>query len=111
MFIARCNVTKDDHVLEVGSGIGGPSRYHNQQPQAADAICTSVSQPVLALSMPGYNRYVAHRTGCKVTALELQEDLDQVAADLTKRCRLDGRVTCRAGDIVELDLKKVSEAW
>ena len=27
VFIARCNVTKDDHVLEVGSGIGGPSRY------------------------------------------------------------------------------------
>ncbi len=40
-------------VLDVGSGLGGPARY------------------------------LAHMTGCHVTALELQPELHSIAADLT----------------------------
>src|SRR4051794_5695368 len=43
-------------VLDVGSGIGGPARY------------------------------LAHTTGCQVTALELQPELHAIAVDLTQRC-------------------------
>jgi cyclopropane fatty-acyl-phospholipid synthase-like methyltransferase len=57
-------------VLDVGSGIGGPARY------------------------------IAARTGAHVTALELQEDLHDVAADLTARCGLSSRVEHRCGDIL-----------
>jgi cyclopropane fatty-acyl-phospholipid synthase-like methyltransferase len=49
-------------VLEIGSGLGGPARY------------------------------LAHATGCHVTALELQPKVHTLAADLTRRCGLDGRV-------------------
>lgn len=56
------------HVLDVGAGIGGPARY------------------------------LAHKHGCRVTALELQADLHAVGADLTRRAGLDGRVTHVCGD-------------
>ena len=49
-------------MLDVGSGIGGPARY------------------------------LAHQTGCRVTAVELQEEAHRVAFDLTRRCRLDDLV-------------------
>jgi cyclopropane fatty-acyl-phospholipid synthase-like methyltransferase len=55
-------------VLEVGSGIGGPARY------------------------------LAHTTGCHVTALELQPKVHEVAADLTQRCGLGDRVHHVNGD-------------
>jgi cyclopropane fatty-acyl-phospholipid synthase-like methyltransferase len=55
-------------VLEIGSGIGGPARY------------------------------LAHSTGCHVTALELQPKVHAVAADLTQRCGLGGRVLHLCGD-------------
>jgi sarcosine/dimethylglycine N-methyltransferase len=55
-------------VLEIGSGIGGPARY------------------------------LAHAVGCRVTALELQPSVHAIAADLTRRCGLDGRVTHVCGD-------------
>jgi cyclopropane fatty-acyl-phospholipid synthase-like methyltransferase len=55
-------------VLEIGSGIGGPARY------------------------------LAHAVGCHVTALELQPEVHAIAADLTRRCGLDGRVAHVCGD-------------
>jgi cyclopropane fatty-acyl-phospholipid synthase-like methyltransferase len=55
-------------VLEIGSGIGGPARY------------------------------LAHTTGCQVTALELQQAVHDVAADLTARCGLTDRVQHICGD-------------
>jgi sarcosine/dimethylglycine N-methyltransferase len=55
-------------VLEIGSGIGGPARY------------------------------LAHSAGCHVTALELQPKVHALAADLTQRCGLGGRVTHICGD-------------
>ncbi len=50
-------------MLDIGSGIGGPARY------------------------------LAYNFGCHVTALELQTELNAIAADLTKRSGLDNLVT------------------
>jgi len=58
-------------VLDIGSGIGGPARY------------------------------IAASSGARVTALELQPDLDALAADLTKRCGLENLVEHRCGDILD----------
>lgn len=59
---------KDRRVLEIGSGLGGPARY------------------------------LAQTVGCHVTALELQQDLHEVAAELTQRCGLAKRVVHVRGD-------------
>lgn len=56
------------HVLDVGSGVGGPARF------------------------------LAHTVGCRVTALELQASLHEIAVDLTRRSGLAGRVTHICGD-------------
>ena len=61
-------------VLEVGSGLGGPARY------------------------------LAHAVGCQVTALELQPRVHAIAANLTQRCGLDGRVTHLCGDALSYPL-------
>jgi sarcosine/dimethylglycine N-methyltransferase len=61
-------------VLDVGSGIGGPARY------------------------------LAHTTGCHVTALELQPELHQIGLDLTRRSGLAGRVTHLCGDALTCEL-------
>jgi sterol 24-C-methyltransferase/phosphoethanolamine N-methyltransferase len=58
-------------VLDVGSGIGGPARF------------------------------LAHTTGCHVTALELQPRLHEIAAGLTQRCGLNGRISHLCGDALE----------
>lgn len=51
------------HVLEVGSGIGGPARH------------------------------LAHALGCTVTGVDLTPEFVQVAEMLTRRCHLSGRVS------------------
>ncbi|ELU15923.1 hypothetical protein CAPTEDRAFT_224919 [Capitella teleta] len=61
-------------VLDIGAGLGGPSRY------------------------------LAELTGCKVTAIEMQEDLHLVATDLTRRCGLSQKVTHICGDILKYDI-------
>lgn len=53
---AALKLTSNSRVLEIGSGIGGPARY------------------------------IADRSGCRVTALELQHDLNDTAVGLTARC-------------------------
>ena len=68
--LRRLGVTVDSHVLDVGSGIGGPARY------------------------------MAARAGCRVTALELQPDLNATAVGLTERCGLAGRVEHLCGDML-----------
>ena len=60
----------ESHILDIGSGLGGPSRY------------------------------LADRTGARVTALELQPDLHATASSLTSRCELDEWVTHINGDIL-----------
>ena len=69
--IARLALEPQHRVLEVGSGLGGPARY------------------------------IAARTGCTVTALELQPDVHEVATELTRRCGLGHLVAHRQGDILE----------
>ena len=65
-------------VLDVGSGVGGPARY------------------------------LAHVTGCHVTALELQPNLNALAVDLTRRCGLGERVTHRCGDALTCSLPEAA---
>ena len=61
-------------VLEVGSGWGGPARY------------------------------LAARTGAKVTAIELQDDYHAVARKLTSRCSLADQVEHIQGDFLASEL-------
>lgn len=68
--VRRLSLARDMEVLDVGAGIGGPARY------------------------------LSHRVGCRVTALELQPDLNEIAARLTRRCRLTDRVEHVCGDIL-----------
>jgi cyclopropane fatty-acyl-phospholipid synthase-like methyltransferase len=69
--IAALGLGPRSRVLEIGSGIGGPARH------------------------------VAATVGCRVTALELQPDLNAVAAELTRRCGLADRITHQCGNILE----------
>ena len=68
--IEQLRLDDTHHVLEVGSGIGGPARY------------------------------LSHRSGCRVTALELQRDHHETAAELTARAGLAERVHHVCGDIL-----------
>jgi cyclopropane fatty-acyl-phospholipid synthase-like methyltransferase len=65
-------------VLDVGSGVGGPARY------------------------------LAYTIGCRVTALELQPNLNAVAVDLTRRSGLSERVTHILGDALTYPLAERS---
>ncbi len=69
--IVALGVRRGMRVLDIGSGIGGPARY------------------------------IAAKTGAHVTALELQPDLDALAADLTQRCGLARLVEHRCGNILD----------
>lgn len=60
------------HVLDVGSGIGGPSRY------------------------------LASKFGCRVTGLDLVEEYCRVADSLAKRVKLDNLLTYRQGDATHI---------
>tara|TARA_Y100000590_G_scaffold469034_1_gene654555 strand:+ start:410 stop:1213 length:804 start_codon:yes stop_codon:yes gene_type:complete len=68
--IKKTKVRSNKDVLEIGSGIGGPSRY------------------------------LAYKTKASITALELQNDQNKVAKDLTKRCKLSKFVNHIKGDIL-----------
>ena len=68
--IERLQLNAGMRVLEVGGGIGGPSRH------------------------------IAHSTGCHMTALELQSDLNDTARVLTERCGLSDRISHVCGDIL-----------
>jgi len=69
--IAELGIDGNRRIAEIGSGLGGPARY------------------------------IAERTGCRVTALELQSDLNALAKDLTRRCGLSERVTHVCGDVLD----------
>ncbi len=72
-----------DHVLDIGSGIGGPSRY------------------------------LAATFGCRVTGLDLTAAFCRIAADLTRRTGLGDRVDYRQGDATSLpfDDRAFDLAW
>ena len=65
-------ITAADHVLDVGSGLGGPARL------------------------------LAGRYGCRVTGIDLTQELCDVAADLTRRVGLSDRVEIRQGNALDL---------
>jgi SAM-dependent methyltransferase len=62
----------NSHVLDVGSGIGGPSRY------------------------------LATRFGCRVTGLDLVGEYCHVADSLAKKVKLDNLLTYRQGDATHI---------
>ena len=66
--------TAQTEILEIGSGIGGPARH------------------------------MAHATGCKVTAVELQPDLSTLSEQLTARCGLAERVEHVCGNVLDRPL-------
>ncbi|MEM7438821.1 MAG: methyltransferase domain-containing protein [Pseudomonadota bacterium] len=72
--ISACGIKASDRVLEVGSGWGGCARY------------------------------LAQATGAHVTAIELQEDYNEIAAGLTARAGLTDRVSHVQADFLEVAL-------
>jgi ubiquinone/menaquinone biosynthesis C-methylase UbiE len=67
-----------DHVLDIGSGIGGPSRY------------------------------LAATFGCRVTGLDLTAEFCRVASDLARRTGLSDRVEYRQGDATAMPFADAS---
>ena len=61
-----------DHVLDIGSGIGGPARYF------------------------------ANRLGCRVTGIDLTPEFCDVARHLTRLLDLEDRVTFKVGDALAM---------
>ena len=76
--IAACRIGAAEQVLEVGSGWGGCARY------------------------------IADRTSAHVTAIELQEDYNKVAQELTTRTGLDASLTHVNADFLQVDLPESS---
>lgn len=79
-FVRDAKLGAASNVLDIGSGFGGPARF------------------------------VAWKSGCAVTALELQEDLDAVGRALTARAAEAVRVTHRAGDVLTEAPRPVHDA-
>ena len=73
-------VTKDDHLLDVGCGIGGPARY------------------------------LARRFGCRVTGIDLTAEFVEAARTLNARLGLDARVRFEQGDALAMPFEKASFA-
>ena len=69
--INALEINSGSRVLEIGSGIGGPSRH------------------------------IAAATGANIVALELQPDLSRTAQDLTQRCGLSAHVTHICADAMD----------
>ncbi len=62
--------TRGDHLLDIGSGIGGPARFFS------------------------------HRFGCRVTGIDLTQEFVDVARHLTRVLGMDDRVSFVSGDAV-----------
>jgi ubiquinone/menaquinone biosynthesis C-methylase UbiE len=72
LLITYNNLQPTSHVLDVGSGIGGPSRY------------------------------LASKFGCHVTGLDLVGEYCRVADSLAKKVNLDNLLTYRQGDATQM---------
>jgi ubiquinone/menaquinone biosynthesis C-methylase UbiE len=66
------DIAATDHILDIGSGIGGPTRY------------------------------MAHRFGCQVTGIDLTAEFCDVARHLTQLLGLQGRVKFELGDALAM---------
>ncbi len=71
--IDRLGLVEGDRVIDVGSGLGGPARL------------------------------LAAEGGCRVTAIELQPDLNQLAADLTRRTGLEEQIEHHCADFLTIE--------
>ena len=67
-----------EHVLDIGSGLGGPARY------------------------------LAHMYGCRVTGIDLTAEFVATAADLTRRTHLSDRVAFQQGSALDLPFPDAS---
>ncbi|CAH1796307.1 unnamed protein product [Owenia fusiformis] len=67
------DIGSESRVLDVGSGLGGPARY------------------------------IAQHYNCEVTAVELQDDVNRTAKDLTERCGLGDKVHHVVGDFMSME--------
>jgi ubiquinone/menaquinone biosynthesis C-methylase UbiE len=67
-----------DHVIDIGSGLGGPSRY------------------------------LAATTGCRVSGVDLTPEFVEAATDLTQRAGLADRVDFRVGSALDLPFPDAS---
>jgi SAM-dependent methyltransferase len=76
--VGRLALQIGEAVLDVGSGIGGPSRY------------------------------IAATTGAKTTGLDLTPEFVAAAQDLSRRCSLDGAVTFQVGDALAMPFAAAS---
>jgi len=65
-------VTASDHILDIGSGIGGPARYF------------------------------ANRFGCRVTGIDLTPEFCDVARHFTQLLDLEDRITFEVGDCLAM---------
>ena len=66
------DVAAHDHLLDIGSGIGGPARY------------------------------LAHRFGCRVTGIDLTAEFCEVARALTRSLGLEAKVDFELGNAVSM---------
>ena len=73
--IKKLGINSKTRILDVGSGIGGPARY------------------------------IADKTGAKITAIELQADQNDLASNLTKKCGLSNQVSHICGDILNYNFQ------
>lgn len=71
-FFQRADFAAGDHILDIGSGLGGPARY------------------------------LAHSRGCRVTGLDLTPAYCEVAEELTARVGLSEHVRFRQGNALEM---------
>jgi len=69
---AMLDVMPGEHLLDIGSGIGGPARY------------------------------LAHRLGCQVTGIDLTAEFCEVARHLTRLLGMDSRVRFEQGDALSM---------
>jgi SAM-dependent methyltransferase len=76
--LARLDLTPEMHVLDVGSGIGGPARY------------------------------MVATFGCRVTGIDLTEEFVAAARELTERCGLAGRVAFEHGNALAMPFADAS---
>lgn len=74
----RLQVAADDHLLDVGSGIGGPARY------------------------------MVDRFGCRVTGLDLTAEFCEVARHLNKLLSMDDRIHINEGDALKMPFDDAS---